>query len=75
MKLFPAETENNVRGVPLFMKRHVIVPNSDTIPVEGQDYIYNEITQRAKWLDPMASNKWSPTAYGDAKVDGVDFLQ
>lgn len=75
MKLIETEPENDLSGLPLFMKRHVVVPNSGTIPIEGRDYLYNEVTQRAKWLDPTAGNKWSPTAYGDAKVDGVDYLE
>jgi hypothetical protein len=61
-------------GLPLFMFQHTTIVNSCTIPREGIDFVYNDFTQKAEWLNADATNKWSPTAYSDTKVDGVDFV-
>jgi hypothetical protein len=64
----------HIKNLPLFMFNHTTEENSCTIPREGVDFIYNESTQKAEWLNPDATNKWSPTAYSDTKVDGVDYV-
>jgi hypothetical protein len=61
-------------GLPLFMFQHTTIENSCTIPREGVDFFYNDLMQKAEWTNPDATNKWSPTAYSDTKVDGVDFV-
>lgn len=61
-------------GLPLFMRQHTVVDNRSTLPREGIDFVYDNETQKASWSNPEATNKWSPTAYSDTKVDGVDFI-
>lgn len=61
-------------SLPLFMHGHTVADNRDTIPREGVDFVYDGVTQKASWLNEAAINKWSPTAYADTRVDGVDYI-
>ena len=61
-----------VKGLPLIMANHTITENSHIFPRAGVDFVHDDGVQKASWSNPDSTNKWSPTAYGDSGVDGVD---
>jgi hypothetical protein len=74
MTAHPAESPSVAKGLPLFMRGHTVVDNRRTLPREGVDFVYDSAAQKATWLTDDTTNKWSPTEFGDTKVDGVDFV-
>ena len=74
MDTSPGEKNRYIKGLPLFMTNHTVTENSFTFPRAGVDFIYDENSQKAVWLNPDTTNKWTPTEYSDAKVDGVDYV-
>jgi hypothetical protein len=63
-----------IKGLPLFMTNHTVTESARIFPRAGVDFVYDENTQKAGWLNPDSTNKWSPTAYADSVVDGVDYV-
>jgi hypothetical protein len=68
------ESVGPVKGLPLFMANHTITESSRIFPRVGEDFVYDDRAQKATWLNPDSTTKWSPTAYNDTVSDGVDYI-
>lgn len=68
------DNNRHVKGLPLFMTNHSVTENSRTFPRTGVDFVYDEQTQKAVWLNPDSTAKWSPTDFSDTKPDGYDYV-
>jgi hypothetical protein len=68
------ESARPVKGLPLFMANHTVTESSQVFPRAGVDFVYDDRAQKAAWSNPDSTNKWTPTAYSDTQVDGVDYI-
>ena len=61
-------------GLPLFMRDYSSSAFDDVVPLDGRDYVYDEVAQKSIWRSTNYIPSYAPTAHNDQRKSDERYL-